>query len=502
MLASLADKSLLRLDASGRYDIHELLRQFASDKLAEAGETSTVAQKHLEYHAKLAEAGEAHAYGREQAAWYDRQEMEMDNLRAALAWSLSSANIELGLRMAAALRWVWEMRGHSAEGTGWFEKLLAVSQGVSPSVRVKALHRACEMTGMANRTIPQTRLWAEEAVQLSRALNDRWNMAWSLSAFCFSISDATDLNQIAAMQDESLALFRELDDPLGLSHALRRRAIVASNQGDYAYGQTLIEEALSRDRAAQDKNATAWELLLLGAILWHRHHNPDQVVALYQESLALFREIQDIQGTVRPLVALSNIERSQGNDGRAGALYGEALLIDHRLGVYCEADRWAIAGMAGVAVAQRKPERAARLLGAARAALTSDDYNFIVSMDTLDEDVATVRAQLDDLDFDQLWSEGQAMTLEQAIIYALQAETPPTETRSIPNRGLPNLLTERELEILSLVADEGLNNAEIAERLFLSISTIRWYLKQIYGKLDVHNRTKAVLRARELNLLT
>jgi LuxR family maltose regulon positive regulatory protein len=61
-------------------------------------------------------------------------------------------------------------------------------------------------------------------------------------------------------------------------------------------------------------------------------------------------------------------------------------------------------------------------------------------------------------------------------------------------------LTERELEVLQLLA-EGLSNKEIAERLIVAPSTVKQHLKNIYSKLDVHSRTQAVARGRELALL-
>lgn len=498
MLAALADKSLLRVDANGRYDLHELLRQFAADKLAEAGETGATAQKHLEYFMALAEAGESHTYGREQAVWYDRQDVEMDNFRAAFVWSLSSGEIELGLRMAAALRWVWEMRSHPIEGADWFKKLLAVNQEMSPTVRAKALHRACEVISFTGEVV-QARLWGEEAVRFSRALNDPWNIAWSLSALGFVSYRDQHLSEAAVLLDESIPLFRELDDPLGMSHALRRRAVVASYQRDYAYGQSLVEESLTHDRAAQDQNATAWGLVLLGTILWHRHRNPAPVVVACQESIALFQEIQDVGGMSFPLITLANVERSQGNFERAGALYQEALRIDRQLDLFGKGDIEALIGIGCLEAVQGKAERAVRLFGATHDVYISRDYlTGFFPIDPFDEEIDALRVRLGEQKFNSTWSEGQAMTIKQAVAYALEDETPPTEMVAI--QPLINLLTERELEILRLVAD-GLNSREIAQSLVLSVGTIRWYVKQIYSKLDAHSRAQALARAREMYLL-
>src|SRR5262249_27261370 len=157
-----------------RYDLHELLRQYARDKLAEAGQTESTLQRHAAYFMRLAEAGEAHAYGHQQALWNDRLEAEMDNLRAALAWSGNDHQAEMGLRIAGALRWVWEMHGHLVEGLGWFNKLLPMSANVSPSVRAKALHRAGELAGQLADGVQAT-TWAQDALAFARATDDRWN---------------------------------------------------------------------------------------------------------------------------------------------------------------------------------------------------------------------------------------------------------------------------------------------------------------------------------------
>jgi predicted ATPase len=107
LLAGLVDKSLIRLNRSGRYDLHELFRQFASDKLAESGETAAATRRHFEYYAELAERAERHLYGPEQEGWFDRLAVDLDNLRAALAWSVRDEEAETGLRLAGSLGWFW-----------------------------------------------------------------------------------------------------------------------------------------------------------------------------------------------------------------------------------------------------------------------------------------------------------------------------------------------------------------------------------------------------------
>jgi predicted ATPase/DNA-binding CsgD family transcriptional regulator len=494
VLAGLGDKSLLRMDATGRYDLHELLRQYAGEKLAESGESHATTQRYLAYFTTLAETGEAHAYGREQVVWYDKLEVEMDNLRAILIWSINNHEIEIGLRIAAALRWVWEMRGYLAEGLTWFKRLLSINSAASPSVRAKALHRASELAGQLADE-PQAMLWIHEALHLSRSTNDRLSLAWSLSTAAYFTEQ--DMHQAMVMLEESLVLFRELKDALGLSHTLRRLAGCALEHHKYDYAVDLLEQALLNDRQAGDKHTVAWDLCFMGVVLWSRHHNPRQVIPIYQESIALFQELSDGRGTAHPLVMLAEVERSQGNLARSHALFRETLRLERELGIRDNLALFALAGIANIVATHGKEAQAASLLGAVNAALESDSYNTRLSqlMDIFGQTLAAVRAQMDEEGFNVAWAAGNRMSLEQAITDALA----PVEMQET-NQTLLDPLSPREIDVLNLLG-AGCSNAEIAQKLFISVATVKVHTRSIYGKLNVSNRTQAVIQAKQLNLL-
>ncbi|MEO8391952.1 MAG: LuxR C-terminal-related transcriptional regulator [Chloroflexota bacterium] len=500
VLAALADKSLLRIDAEGRYDLHELLRQYAQEKLVAAGEISAASQRHLTHFMKLAEAGEAHAYGRDHTIWYDQQEVEMDNLRAALAWSLSNHQIEAGLRIAGALRWVWEMRGHLEEGLGWFRKFLPLSADVSPSVRAKALHCASEFAGQLAYE-PQATLWAQEALSIARSNHDRWNIAWSLSAAAYFTEQ--NLDQAVTMLEESLTLFRELNDALGISHTLRRLAGCAIDQHNYTYAADLLEQALSADRQAGDENATAWDLCFIGTALWSHNHRPEQVIPLYEESLALFQKLKDVRGTAHPLLMLAEIARTQGDFARSHARFQEILRLEQALGIRDNLAIFALAGIASISAARGNADRAARLLGSLNAALESGAYKTRLGLllDVFETALAAVRAQLTEEAFKAAWGAGNTLPLEQAVTIALEDQLSSAESIKKEARPLlPEPLSPREFEVLHLLG-EGLSNAEIAQKLFISVATVKVHTRSIYGKISVNNRTQAILQAQKLNLL-
>lgn len=512
-LSSLVDKSLLRMDATGRYDLHELLRQYAADKLDEAGDSSATADRHLDYCLKLVDQVEAHQWGREQVPWFDRVEVELDNLRAALAWSLRGGAADKGLQLAAALGWFFTERAHWSEGLAWMERTLAVSQNATVFLRAKALQTA----GRIVNSLPRTPVFCEQALSLARAANDRWNIAWALSNLGI-VKIIQDSEQAAATLDESLRLFRELEDAMGLSHTLIRRSWVAKRQRDYPYMRALAEEALIAAREVDDLIITGWALFNLGQVSQFQDHDLKQAETHYESSISLFRAAR-FWGVFTVGIRLAQIEQALGNDARSQTLFKEALVHWGEQDPHDASNDVAFVGLAHIARAQGQLERAAHLLAAVNRDTLLEHYTkfsnvFSEQNDFFESDVASVRAQLGEDAFAQAWAAGKAMTRQQAIAYALEdgttlIEMKPTEqlddseteqSRQPASQTLIEPLSERELEILRLIAD-GLNSREVAQRLVLSVGTIRWYLKQIYNKLDAHSRSQAIARARELELL-
>lgn len=499
ILALLVHKSVVRVDVSGRYDLHELLRQYAAEKLLEAGEVDTTAQRHGDYFLKLAEGAEAHAFGREQIAWFDRLEVDFDNLRTALIWSLQSGDAETGLRLAGALGWFFSERAHWSEGLDWLERMLTANPYAPASLRAKALHSAGALAGWLEDD-QRTRALCGQALTLARAANDRWNIAWSLS----HLGNYTkgDPDQSAALLEESLVLFRDLGDAMGVTHTLVRRAWKAIQaQRDYAYGRALLEEGSIRAHVANDKVMTAWVQYMQGLIAWLQDNNLLQAKSHFESCVSLFREARCPFYNV--LILLADVEQTMGNTARAQLLYEESLISlresmpDH---TYLS---WVLAGLVSVARSLRQLDRAAQLLGAANGLALGEKRNShdIANFDLGTAAVAAVRDQLGDPAFTEAWAAGNAMTPDKIIAYALEGRTPPTEQANVQaKQSLVETLTDRELEVLYLIA-EGLSNRDIASTLTVVEGTVRTHVYNICQKLGARNRTQAVARARALHIL-
>jgi len=120
-LALLVDKSLVVADESGsrsRYRLLETMRQYALEKLGESGEADVVRTRHRDYYTALAAKLDAPARG-DYERGIEQAETEIDNLRAAFAWSRENSDADLALALASSLQPLWQGRGRLREGLTW-----------------------------------------------------------------------------------------------------------------------------------------------------------------------------------------------------------------------------------------------------------------------------------------------------------------------------------------------------------------------------------------------
>jgi non-specific serine/threonine protein kinase len=384
VLTSLVDKSLVLAETQqgeARYRLLETVRQYVRDRLVEAGEEADGRTRHRDWYLSLAERAEPRIRGPEEIMWHNRLEVEHDNLRAALAWSTTEEeDAEIRLRLAAALWMFWDVHTHWVEGLRWLETALAGSRQIKSTARVKALR------------------------------------GQGLLAY-----RGGDYQKAMALVDESLVLARELGDQTGIARALTWRGNVILFQGDVDAARVLFEESLELSRKLQDEWWTATVLAQMGAVA-RRKGNYAKAVALSEESLRMFQTVGGKRYVAYALRLTGHAVRLQGDLDRARGLYRDSLALFGET-----KDKWVttecIEGLALIATAQGHFERAARLFGADEAARET----FGITMERAahgdyERLRATTREGLGDASFATTLAEGRAMTLEQAIEYALAAE--------------------------------------------------------------------------------
>ncbi len=474
LLAGLVDKSLVVVEQKDgqerRYRLLETVRQYGLEKLRASGEEAQVGDAHLTWCLGLAEQSEPYLWGAAEAASLARLELEQDNLRAALQWSLEKGRTEENLRLAAKLAWYWYVRAHLREGRHWLEQALAASGTASTSSRAAALAAAGALAVQQGAQEQATTL-LEQAISLYCEPTCSSRAGWSMLSLGLVALFGGSYMRAEKLMDKSMAVFSELGDQAGITTVLLYQGIVACQKGDHAAATVLL-----------------------------------------QQSLPSLRELGDTVGVARAIHTLGVAARHQGDPAGAQTLFREALQVAEEKGARLEISE-CLEGLAGVACDQKQPHRAALLFGAAetlREAIGADRPSAIRA--DYDRDVAVARAQLEEKEFATAWSSGRSATLEQATAYAL-AEANGAEPRSgakdAPDtRALTPLqaakrqyggLTARERQVAALVA-QGKSNSAIASELVVTVRTVETHITHTLRKLGFSSRTQIAAWAVDIGL--
>jgi predicted ATPase/DNA-binding CsgD family transcriptional regulator len=483
LLGRLVDQSLVVAEEQAgrvRYWLLETMRQYAAEKLEAVGETVALRQRHRDWFLAEARRSPFELFDPLHVAWLAE---ELDNLRAALRWSIQRGEVEAGLRLAQATSAFWHQRGAYSEGRMWLAELLGLP-GAEAATRVRA-----------------------------RAL---------LSAATLANLQA-DFSAAEALSDESLILSRRLGYGRGITGALHVRGVIAVRRGDLAQAQVLFEEGLSVSRGDGSQALEFYFLLLLGLVALEQGDQA-RAGALGAESLALARQIGHVRGQASSLYILGRVAASRGDDAAGRALLEESLALHrehadrdgievslrglaHLLldqGAVAEAghllaeslalaqeggDRLELArsleGLAGVAMAIR-PDHAVRLAGAAaalREALGTRAYPW--ERARLDRWLGAARRSLGPQAYAVAWTEGRDLPLDQVLAGALTLEGRPPAGAVRPAM----VLSPRECEVARLIA-RGYSNRQIAEQLVIAPRTADTHVGHILTKLNLHSRAE------------
>ena len=363
-LQSLVEKSLVR-HTGERYWLLETIREYAVERLEESGETDELGRDHAAHYARLAWGLWERLIGGE-SEWWGVVERDQDNFHAALELSLEQ-DAEGALVLAGELWPFWSVRGYARQGRRWVERALALpsTEGdVARAYALASLGQLAKAQGDFHTAVRAT----EEALRRFRDLDDPIRVSGlliELADFALAFGEA---GRARALAEEGLAIRRELAYAYGIARALLALGQVELVDGDLTRASTLLDEALERFR----------------------------------------EEAPDGPNTGYALESLGEVERRRGDDERASSRFAEGLRLFARMddesgAVEC------LEGMACVATGRGEHERAARLSGAAEA---------------LRERSALARMRPERPVADHVepgWSEGRAMTLDDAVEYALES---------------------------------------------------------------------------------
>jgi predicted ATPase/uncharacterized protein HemY len=301
VLAALVDKSLLRRDPFGRFQLHELLRHYLEQKLSAAPDAvPAVRDAHAEYYSAFLEERREQVLGAGQVAALDQIEQEMGNVQQAWDWAVERALLTAVARGIGPFHSFFRARGWFREG----EQMLARA---GDALRERLESGDEESDGLAELV---ARISARRA-----ALN------------CLVGRYAQAREQL----EESLRRFRHTGLQTDTAFALSALGDVATNEGRFEEAQSLHDESLSIARDSGDQRMEATSLANLAQIAMKRGQY-DESGELFSVSLAISREIQSPQLTARCLNGLGNVAYYHGDSRQAGSLYEQALAAVEAVG--------------------------------------------------------------------------------------------------------------------------------------------------------------------------
>ncbi len=531
LLTGLADKSLVVTETARpgrvRYKMLDSIRQYAAERLAEAGERTEVAGRLRDY--TLAEVERLHRLGmaRVAAPWSDRVDVfrlfdeEGGNLRQVLDWCLADRDAATGLRICVAAGPCWIVQGSYAEAAAWMDSFLSpaaagpaaagppvaatAAAGPAPDLPAAVLGPALVTRAqLAAPTSPdQAERWSLAGLRLCQQAGDEFWAASALNVAAQIALHGGDAQAATERGRAALDIARRSGDRWNEGYALGTLATVTAIGGEVLTSRRHAETALAVMRAIDQQWGVARALLGLGDLA---RITGDTAIASqrYAEALDILREVNARPEIARCLAGLGRTCTAQGEFTAARQYLAESLELSVSTGSRVGVVR-AIEGFAMLASAQDDHGHAIRLASAAAALRAADGLP--PSAGSRARRILDRAAPLGASTIKDLWAAGAALTAEEATRLAVGSARPDTRhpgpaARSGSALAGPALagpggsgpggsgqLTAREREVVALLVQGG-TNRQIAGRLSISESTVARHIANITGKLGLSSRAQ------------
>jgi predicted ATPase/class 3 adenylate cyclase len=429
LLLRLVDKSLVVADSGAesgiRYRLLETLRHYGRERLVTTEEAALVQGHHAAYFLALAEEAERRFQGGGQRSWLTRLDPEYDNLLAAAQWWIEQGETERSQRLAAALFGFWEIRGHRSQGRAVLKAALATPEATPTPTRVKALAVAGWMA-ISDEDLAQARALLTESLTLARQLADQHGVGFACLALAHWAGHAGDPAAQCRSARRAVRVLQASGDRWATGWALTELAQAYLGLGDTRTARTVCTESVALRQELGDRLGEA-------AALWHLAEicaaEGESVAAqrLLEKAITLGRAEGDLSTLIWSLYARGHLALEQGDLAAAHALYTEGLICA-RDGGYRPLQRRLVEACAALAAARGQPERALRLAGAVAALYDPLSTGGGSTRPLESRDAGTHRVRwreraqqaLGRAAAEAAWGEGQAMTLEEAVAYALE----------------------------------------------------------------------------------
>jgi tetratricopeptide (TPR) repeat protein len=384
-LSALVDQSLIfRVDVEGppRFRMLHVIREFATERLEESGEGADLALRHLGAYVDLVESAAPNLLHKDRKEWLDLLEREHDNINSALDWAVASGETDLALRLSAGAWRFWQARGHLHEARTRLDQVLAM-EGGDLRHRAKAVEALGGILWWLSEMDAVVDVYAQ-ALEMQRELGDPKEIANALYNVALSLAfgEIQDFEASTRAFDEAQMLYTELGDVGGLGDVEWGRGnLIAYASDDLELAIDHTKRSIDYYRQAGNEFGMGWGLFEVGDMS-RRFGDYEQAWEYQSRALALFADHDDVSGVVLLTASIAGLAQALGDRPRALRLAGAF----HRLRI-----------TSGAEIVRSEINRIEGLEYEVLEALTGDDAMH--------------------------YREGQAMSLEQTVAYALAGPT-------------------------------------------------------------------------------
>jgi predicted ATPase/class 3 adenylate cyclase len=371
LVAGLLDVSLITLtegaDGEPRVGMLETIRDYAMERLQEAGDLDDARRCHAQHYAGVAERADEQlrSSGPAHLAALDQLEAEHDNLREALAWSLDTPAAQLadnddraaiGLRLVQALAHFWYRHGYTREGRPWLRRAidLTAEDGGAPLAQLAHwLGVLLQQQGESQ----AARSILERSLAIWRDLGDREQQARELNSLGITHHHLADYDGARALLEESAVIAREVGSHMRLAAALTNLGQLESDAGNFDRATQVLQEALAIDRQQGDMLGVVIDPQSLAGVSL-RAGRARQARGLLSGIVDYVASCGDPELLATTLEISAAIEAELGEALRAARLAGAAEAIRQKTGIPI-----------------KQPEMLERYLAPARATIARQEWD-------------------------------------------------------------------------------------------------------------------------------
>lgn len=420
-LSALLDKSLLQqaegAEGENRFSMLETIRTYAYEQLTSSDESESLHGKHLAYYLDMTRDAAPRSIGMNRWAHLEHLEVEHGNLRAATQWALDHGLGGTAVQLCSALAYFWYVFGDPNEVHQWLETALDLD--LEPAARAEALGLMAYVLAFMQSDYRGAESYYEQSLTLWRELDDPRNVSDILCQMGMLMMERGDYARSQALHEESLSIRERMGDQDGVIAIRECLGVVLMRQGELAQAGKIFEDSLNWWQARGETLATAFAFNYLGVIAFYQH-DYEQARAMQEQALSLWQAAGDSRGVSAALNALGPVALYQGQIEQAKSFLKQSLQLRWECQDY-DGIAWNLERLAEVALVQDQLDRGARLWGSAEGLRKAiDSPLFPIERSRYEQPFSAARAQFGESAWALAHFAGQAMPIEQTVAYALQ----------------------------------------------------------------------------------